>query len=74
METDLFIAGTWQPASSGGRFDVLDPATGDVIASVADGGGAEPTIEVAGASKSAIEKIEKAGGSVKLLAAAAAAE
>lgn len=28
------------------------------------------TLEVAGASKSAIEKIEKAGGSVKLLAAA----
>ena len=25
------------PASDGGRFDVLDPATGDVIATVADG-------------------------------------
>ena len=25
------------PASDGGRFDVFDPATGDVIASVADG-------------------------------------
>ncbi len=32
------------------------------------------TLEVAGASKSAVEKIEKAGGSIKLLAAAAAAE
>lgn len=32
---------------------------------------AKLTIEVAGASKAAIEKIEKAGGSVKLLAAAA---
>ncbi|MCY1139646.1 NAD-dependent succinate-semialdehyde dehydrogenase [Actinoplanes sp. Pm04-4] len=38
METDLFIAGKWVPASSGNRFDVLDPATGDVVASVADGG------------------------------------
>ncbi|MEU4160232.1 NAD-dependent succinate-semialdehyde dehydrogenase [Actinoplanes sp. NPDC026670] len=38
METDLFIAGKWVPASAGGRFDVLDPATGDTIASVADGG------------------------------------
>jgi succinate-semialdehyde dehydrogenase / glutarate-semialdehyde dehydrogenase len=38
VETDLFIAGKWVPASSGNRFDVLDPATGDVIASVADGG------------------------------------
>ncbi|MEV6304735.1 NAD-dependent succinate-semialdehyde dehydrogenase [Actinoplanes sp. NPDC051861] len=37
METELFIGGKWVPASSGGRFDVLDPATGDVIASVADG-------------------------------------
>src|SRR3954452_16329408 len=36
METDLFIGGKWVPAAS--RFDVLDPATGDVIASVADGG------------------------------------
>jgi large subunit ribosomal protein L15 len=32
---------------------------------------AKLTLEVAGASKSAVEKIEKAGGSVKLLAAAA---
>jgi succinate-semialdehyde dehydrogenase/glutarate-semialdehyde dehydrogenase len=37
METDLFIGGKWVPSSSGERFDVLDPATGDVIAAVADG-------------------------------------
>jgi succinate-semialdehyde dehydrogenase/glutarate-semialdehyde dehydrogenase len=36
--TDLFIGGAWIPASSGGRFDVIDPATGDVIATVANGG------------------------------------
>jgi succinate-semialdehyde dehydrogenase/glutarate-semialdehyde dehydrogenase len=35
--TDLFLGGKWLPASSGGRFDVYDPATGGVIASVADG-------------------------------------
>lgn len=35
---------------------------------------AKVTIEVAGASKPAVEKIEKAGGSIKLLAAAKAAE
>ncbi len=34
---------------------------------------AKLTIEVAGASKPAVEKIEKAGGSIKLLAAAAEA-
>ncbi|MNF16957.1 50S ribosomal protein L15 [compost metagenome] len=32
---------------------------------------AKVTLEVAGASKPAIEKIEKAGGSIKLLSAAA---
>jgi succinate-semialdehyde dehydrogenase / glutarate-semialdehyde dehydrogenase len=37
VPTDLFIGGTWRAASEGGRFDVLDPATGDVLAQVADG-------------------------------------
>jgi succinate-semialdehyde dehydrogenase/glutarate-semialdehyde dehydrogenase len=37
MPTDLFIGGTWRTGSEGGRFDVTDPATGDVIAQVADG-------------------------------------
>ena len=37
METELFLGGKWVPSSSGDRFDVLDPATGDVLASVADG-------------------------------------
>jgi succinate-semialdehyde dehydrogenase/glutarate-semialdehyde dehydrogenase len=37
VETELFIGGKWVPASSGSRFDVLDPATGDTVASVADG-------------------------------------
>ncbi|MEV0900155.1 NAD-dependent succinate-semialdehyde dehydrogenase [Actinoplanes sp. NPDC049802] len=50
METDLFIAGKWAPASSGSRFDVLDPATGDVIASVADGGEADAIAAVEAAA------------------------
>jgi succinate-semialdehyde dehydrogenase/glutarate-semialdehyde dehydrogenase len=37
VPTDLFIGGTWRAASDGGRFDVLDPATGNVLAQVADG-------------------------------------
>src|SRR5450830_1154429 len=37
MPTDLFVGGAWVPASSGDRFDVVDPATGTVIATVADG-------------------------------------
>jgi len=37
LATELHIGGKDVPAMSGRRFDVLDPATGDVIASVADG-------------------------------------
>lgn len=33
----LLIGGEWVPSSSGARFDVLDPATGSRLASVADG-------------------------------------
>jgi succinate-semialdehyde dehydrogenase/glutarate-semialdehyde dehydrogenase len=38
LRTDLFIGGTWQAAASGERFDVLDPGTEEVIASVASAG------------------------------------
>jgi len=34
---DLFIGGRPVPASDGGRFDVIDPANGEVLESVADG-------------------------------------
>jgi len=37
LPLDLYVGGKAVPASDGGRFDVRDPATGDVIASVADG-------------------------------------
>ncbi|MFD1720916.1 NAD-dependent succinate-semialdehyde dehydrogenase [Amnibacterium endophyticum] len=36
VPTGLFIAGEWRDASGGARFDVEDPATGAVLASVAD--------------------------------------
>jgi succinate-semialdehyde dehydrogenase/glutarate-semialdehyde dehydrogenase len=35
--TDLWIGGKAVPASDGGRFDVLDPSTGQVLTTVADG-------------------------------------
>ncbi|GAA1482679.1 NAD-dependent succinate-semialdehyde dehydrogenase [Gordonia sinesedis] len=38
IPTDLLIDGEWRPALSGDRFDVENPATGDVIAHVADAG------------------------------------
>ena len=36
LRTDLLIGGSWSPASDGSRFDVSDPATGEVITSVAN--------------------------------------
>ena len=35
-QTELLIGGTWRPAADGARIDVLDPATGEAIGSVAD--------------------------------------
>ncbi|BCJ35138.1 NAD-dependent succinate-semialdehyde dehydrogenase [Actinocatenispora thailandica] len=35
---ELFIAGRWLPAAAGARFPVLDPATGETLCEVADGG------------------------------------
>ena len=37
-QTQCFIGGEWIPAQSGKTFDTLHPATGEVIASVAEGG------------------------------------
>ncbi len=36
VPTDLFIGGSWRPASGGRRIDVTDPADGTVLAGVAD--------------------------------------
>ena len=33
---DLYLGGKWVPAGDGGRFEVHDPSTGDVLADVAD--------------------------------------
>jgi succinate-semialdehyde dehydrogenase/glutarate-semialdehyde dehydrogenase len=38
LHTDLFIDGVWQAAGSSATFPVENPATGQVIAEVADGG------------------------------------
>jgi len=36
LKSDAFVDGAWKAADSGARFDVLNPATGEVIAAVAD--------------------------------------
>jgi succinate-semialdehyde dehydrogenase/glutarate-semialdehyde dehydrogenase len=37
VPTDLFIGGAWRASEDGSRFDVTDPATGAVLATVANG-------------------------------------
>jgi succinate-semialdehyde dehydrogenase / glutarate-semialdehyde dehydrogenase len=54
VPTDLFIGGTWRAASEGGRFDVTDPATGDVIAQVADASAEDGLAAVAAAHQAGI--------------------
>lgn len=53
IETDLLIDGSWVAAASGKRFDVENPATGEILASVADGDAADAraAIEVAAATQ-----------------------
>jgi succinate-semialdehyde dehydrogenase / glutarate-semialdehyde dehydrogenase len=50
VNTNLFINGEWVEAASRARFDVVNPATEEVIATVADGGpeDARRAIETAG--------------------------
>ncbi|GAB4097961.1 NAD-dependent succinate-semialdehyde dehydrogenase [Sinomonas halotolerans] len=50
ISTGIFIDGEWREAASGARFDVVNPATEEVIATVADGGpeDARRAIETAG--------------------------
>ena len=53
--TDLYIGGKPTAASDGGRFDVLDPASGEVIASVADGTADDAIAAVDAAEQAAAE-------------------
>jgi succinate-semialdehyde dehydrogenase / glutarate-semialdehyde dehydrogenase len=52
VPTDLWIGGKWRKASDGGRFDVIDPATENAIASVASAtvDDAKAAVDAAGAA------------------------
>ncbi|MFT3715191.1 MAG: NAD-dependent succinate-semialdehyde dehydrogenase [Gordonia sp. (in: high G+C Gram-positive bacteria)] len=52
LPTDLWIGGAPRAATGGGAFDVINPATGSVLTSVADG-----TVEDALAAMDAAEKV-----------------
>jgi succinate-semialdehyde dehydrogenase/glutarate-semialdehyde dehydrogenase len=51
--TDLLIDGTWRPGADGARLDVVDPATGEPIASVADASVADARAAVDAAAAAA---------------------
>jgi succinate-semialdehyde dehydrogenase/glutarate-semialdehyde dehydrogenase len=53
VPTDLYRDGAFVPASDGGRFDVLDPASEQVLASVADGTVDDALAAVGAADKAA---------------------
>ena len=63
LHTGTFIDGQWGEAASGERFDVVNPATEEVIATVADGG-----------EQDALRAIETAGRAQKQWAATAPRE
>ena len=53
VPTDLLIGGVWRPAGSGRRLEVSDPATGTVLASVADADPSDATAAVDAAAAAA---------------------
>jgi succinate-semialdehyde dehydrogenase/glutarate-semialdehyde dehydrogenase len=54
VPTDLWIGGKWRKAADDARFDVIDPATENVITSVASAGVADARTAV-GAAQDAFE-------------------
>ncbi len=51
LRADGYIGGRWMPSAGGRRFDVIDPASGETIAAVADMGAAEAGRAVTAASE-----------------------
>lgn len=50
LATRAYVNGQWIDGDAGAKFPVLNPATGDVIAEIADLGGAETTRAVEAAA------------------------
>ncbi|WP_416955381.1 NAD-dependent succinate-semialdehyde dehydrogenase [Nocardioides sp. T5] len=55
VPTDLFVAGAWRPAGAGRRLEVRDPATGSVLASVADADTDDATAAIDAAATAAAD-------------------
>ncbi len=54
-EFGLYIGGQWREATGGGRFDAIDPATGQAVAQVALGTPADVDLAVSAATAAAAE-------------------
>lgn len=55
LKTEAIIDGEWVSADSGATFDVVDPATGEVVASIADLGAAETATAIDAAALAQVE-------------------
>ena len=44
--TEQFLGGEWRPAAAGGTKDLLDPATGDLVATMAFGDGSDAALAI----------------------------
>ena len=53
VPTDLLVAGTWRPAAGGRRLEVRDPASGTVLATVADADSSDAAAAVDAAAAAA---------------------
>ena len=54
VPTELLIGGQWQPARDGGTFGVINPATGEVIAVIADGAAADADAALSAAAETQV--------------------
>ena len=55
MREQLLIGGSWRDGAGRGRIDVANPATGEVITSIADGTPADAAAAVEAASVAQVE-------------------
>ena len=51
LGTGVYVDGQWRDAASGATFDVVNPATGETIATLADGGADDATAAISAAGR-----------------------
>ncbi|AVM64519.1 NAD-dependent succinate-semialdehyde dehydrogenase [Dietzia cinnamea] len=51
LGTGVYVNGQWRDAASGATFDVVNPATGEAIATLADGGADDATAAISAAGR-----------------------